>query len=45
METKFVVRTGESKKGKTYYAIVLQIGPVEKFICFITKNEYELLTK
>lgn len=37
----FEITTAKSKKGNTYYAIVMRIGEVEQFLKFITKQQYD----
>lgn len=37
----FEVTTAKSKKGNTYYAIIMRIGDVTQYLKFITKAQYD----
>lgn len=37
----FEVTTAKSKKGNTYYAIIMRIGDVTQYLKFITKSQYD----
>lgn len=44
-KVNFTVEERSSKEGKTYYAVFLHIGEVEKVLCFLTKDQYSLISK
>lgn len=39
----FELATAKSKKGNTYYAIVMRLGEVQQFLKFITKSQYDTI--
>ena len=42
---EFVILEEKSKRGKTYYGLFIKKNDCKALVCFLTKQQYEELTK